>query len=104
MVGDDGQTMSKLPDGNARRDAPPPAGEEDAATWFVRTRGAMSEGEQRDFIGWLAAHPSHARDYDAVSAAWNACLDLYEDTDLLAMRLKAIATVSGAKHRSGEGK
>jgi len=95
--------MSKLSNGNARRDAPPPAGEEDGASWFIRTRGMMSEGEQRDFILWLAADPSNARDYDAVSAAWNACLDHYADNDLFAMRLKAIAAVSGARHCSGEG-
>ena len=104
MVSDDGQKMSKLPDGHARPDALPAPGEEDAASWFVRARGTMSEAEQRDFIAWLATHPRHARDYDAVSAAWNACLDLCEDRDLLDMRLKAGATVSGTKHRSGEGK
>jgi len=92
-----------MPDGTATHDQPPPANSGDAAAWFVRTRGRMTEREESDFIAWLAADPDHARAYDAVTAAWNACLAAYDDKELLVMRLKALTAVSGNRRLCGEG-
>lgn len=92
-----------MPDGSATDDQSPPADSGDAAAWFVRSRGRMSAREENDFIVWLTTDPSHARAFDAVTAAWNACLAGYDDKELLIMRLKALAAVSSAQRLYGEG-
>jgi len=98
-----GEKVADMSDETATHDQPPSANSGDAAAWFVRTRGRMSEQEERAFLAWLTADSDHARAYDAVTAAWNACLALYEDRELLVMRLKALTAVSGNRRLCGEG-
>jgi len=92
-----------MSDWNAAHDDPPSMTTAEAAAWFVRTRDGMTQREENEFVAWLTVDPEHARAYDAVTAAWNACLAAYSDKDILAMRLDALAALSDGRRLCGDG-
>lgn len=84
--------MSQTPQESVAQDKP--TDEVDAAAWFVRTGGELSEHGTHAFAAWLGMNPDHSAAYEAILAAWRFCLEAGNADEFQEMRTRALLCLS----------